>query len=69
MSSYGVRTYPPVSSEKTDVRNGIMGSGIEDVWMYKDGGSSAGGDSDEQIVQLLVNTGDRVLIQSKVVGE
>ena len=70
VSSYSVHTNPPVSRERMRAMNGYTGgTKIEDIWMYKDGGSSNSGDSDEQIVQLLVNTGDRVLIQSKVVGE
>lgn len=55
LSSYGVRSNPPINGE--------------DLWMYRDGGSSVNGDIDEQIVNVLVNIGDRVLIQSKVVGK
>lgn len=60
-----------MNGEKNGGTMGFMRNGgkMEDIWMYGDGGSSVGGDSDEQIVQLLVNTGDRVLIQSKVVGK
>jgi hypothetical protein len=54
--------YSVFNSNFSDAQN-------DDLWLHMDGVSITSGDTDEQVVKYLVNKGDRVMIQSKIVGE